>query len=55
MRKWICLVCDYVYDPEVGDETQDIPPDTPFRDLPDNWLCPGCGVEKEELEALREE
>jgi rubredoxin len=49
MQKWICVVCDYIYDPEVGDPTQDIPPGTPFEDLPEDWECPDCGVGKDEF------
>jgi rubredoxin len=52
MQKWICVVCDYIYDPEVGDPTQDIPPGTPFEDLPDDWQCPDCGVGKEDFEPV---
>jgi len=54
MEKWICQVCDYVYDPEEGDATQGIPPGTPFEDLPDDWECPDCGVGKEEFEPMAE-
>jgi rubredoxin len=52
MQKWICEVCDYVYDPEKGDPTQDIPPGTPFEDLPEDWVCPDCGVGKEDFEPV---
>jgi len=40
----------YIYDPEEGDETQGIVPGTPFEDLPDDWVCPDCGVGKELFE-----
>ena len=46
MNKYICCVCDYVYDPEVGDPEHDIPPGTRFEDLPDDWECPDCGMSK---------
>lgn len=49
MQKWICVVCDYIYDPEVGDPTQDVPPGTAFEDLPEDWECPDCGVGKDEF------
>ncbi len=42
MRKWICTVCQYVYDPALGDPEHGIPPGTAFEDLPDDWLCPKC-------------
>jgi rubredoxin len=50
MERYVCTVCGYVYDPEVGDETQDIEPGTPFEDLPDDWVCPECGAPKEMFE-----
>ena len=46
MNKWQCLACPYIYDPAVGDATQGIPAGTAFEDLPDDWLCPECGVPK---------
>jgi rubredoxin len=52
MTKYICTVCDYVYDPEVGDPDNGIEPGTAFEDLPDDWVCPECGVEKDEFEVL---
>lgn len=48
-QKYKCLVCGHIYDPAEGDPTKNIPPGTAFEDLPDNWLCPICGVGKEEF------
>jgi len=42
----------YTYDPEEGDYERNIPPGTPFEDLPDDWCCPECGAEKEFFEEL---
>lgn len=39
-----CMVCGYTYDPKQGDPTQRIPPGTPFKDLPEDWVCPHCHV-----------
>ncbi|HAP32622.1 MAG TPA: rubredoxin [Firmicutes bacterium] len=50
MSKYVCELCDYVYDPAVGDPDNNIPPGTPFADLPDDWLCPVCGAEKSEFQ-----
>ena len=50
MDKYICTVCDYVYDPELGDPENGIEPGTSFEDLPEDWVCPLCGVGKEEFE-----
>lgn len=44
--RMVCTICGYVYDPEVGDEAQGIPPGTPFEDLPDDWECPVCAAAK---------
>jgi rubredoxin len=42
----------YTYNPEEGDYERNIPPGTPFEDLPDDWCCPECGAEKEFFEEL---
>ena len=44
MKKYRCTVCDYIYDPAVGDPDSGIAPGTAFEDLPDDWSCPLCGV-----------
>ena len=40
--KWICSICGYIYDPEVGDPDRGFPPGTKFEDLPADWKCPRC-------------
>ncbi len=52
MEKWECTVCGYIYNPEEGDPDGDIEPDTPFKKLPDDWVCPECGAEKDKFELL---
>ena len=47
MEKYVCDVCGYVYDPEVGDPDNGIEPGTAFADLPEEWVCPLCGVGKD--------
>ncbi|MBW2466010.1 MAG: rubredoxin [Deltaproteobacteria bacterium] len=46
MDKYECP-CGYIYDPEEGDYENGVEPGTPFEDLPDDWVCPQCGAEKE--------
>lgn len=46
MDKYVCTVCGYVYDPEVGDPDSGIAPGTSFEDIPEDWVCPLCGVDK---------
>jgi len=52
MAKWQCSVCGYIYDPQKGDVMGEITPDTPFEDLPDEWVCPACGANKEAFEVM---
>ncbi|HBN86296.1 MAG TPA: rubredoxin [Clostridiales bacterium] len=54
MKKYVCTVCGYVYDPKIGDPDQDIEPGTAFEDLPDDWVCPECGVDKSMFEEEEE-
>lgn len=54
MAKWECMVCGYIYDPEIGDPDNGVDAGTPFEDLPDDWVCPECGAEKEEFEMVEE-
>jgi len=50
--KYKCTVCGYVYDPELGDPDGGIAPGTPFEKIPDDWVCPVCGVAKSEFEKV---
>ncbi len=49
MSRYKCSVCGYIYDPELGDPESNIPPGTPFENLPADWSCPVCGAAKEEF------
>ncbi len=53
MARYECP-CGYVYDPAEGDAERNIPIGTPFEDLPDDWVCPLCGAEKEYFERLED-
>lgn len=46
MAKYQCP-CGYVYDPAKGDADNGVAPGTAFSDLPADWRCPLCGVEKD--------
>ena len=50
MEIFVCQVCNYEYDPNVGDPDNNIPPGTQFEDLPHDWICPICGAEKDAFE-----
>ena len=47
-----CKVCGHIYDEAQGDPDNGIPAGTPFEDLPDDWRCPICQVEKEYYEKI---
>ena len=46
--KYVCP-CGYVYDPELGDPDNGIAPGTAWEDIPDDWVCPVCGLDKSAL------
>lgn len=50
MKKYRCLVCDWIYDPATGDPEGGIAPGTAFEDIPNDWVCPVCGVGKDDFE-----
>lgn len=50
MKKYVCTVCGYVYDPEAGDPDSGVAPGTSFEEIPDDWACPVCGVGKDMFE-----
>ena len=49
MKKYVCNLCGYVYDPAEGDPDSDVASGTAFEDLPDDWVCPVCGASKEDF------
>ena len=53
-RKYICIVCGWIYDEAEGCEEDGLAPGTKFEDIPDDWECPDCGVTKEDFELLEE-
>ncbi len=50
MEKFVCP-CGYVYDPELGDPDSGIAPGTPWEEVPEDWVCPICGLGKDAFEA----
>ena len=47
--KYVCLLCGYVYDEDLGDESLGIAPGTKFEDLPADFTCPLCGADKDQF------
>jgi rubredoxin len=54
MEKYRCLICGYIYDPDVGDPDNGIDAGAAFEDLPDSWVCPECGAGKDEFEVVED-
>ena len=49
MKKWRCLVCDFVYDESKGLPEEGIAPGTRWEDIPGSWTCPECGASKDDF------
>jgi rubredoxin len=54
VKKYVCDVCAWVYDPEKGDPGANIAPGTPFEELVDGWVCPICGAARDEFSVMEE-
>ncbi len=52
-RKYMCLICGYVYDEAAGVPDEGITPGTKWEDVPMNWTCPECGARKEDFEMVQ--
>ena len=50
MNTWMCLICGFIYDEEIGSPDEGIAPGTAWADVPDSWTCPDCGARKDDFE-----
>ena len=50
MKKYVCTVCGYIYDEAAGDADNGVEPGTKWEDVPEDWVCPVCGVGKDQFE-----
>jgi rubredoxin len=50
MKKYVCLACGYIYDPELGDPDNGVNAGTSWESVPEDWVCPLCGVGKDQFE-----
>lgn len=51
-KKWLCIICGFIYDEAIGWPHDGIKPGTRWDDVPDDWLCPDCLVGKEDFEMI---
>jgi rubredoxin len=54
MQKYLCTACGYIYDPAVGDPDNGVSNGTSFEAVPSDWVCPLCGVPKEDFDPINE-
>ena len=51
-KKWMCVVCGWIYDEELGDPDSGLPPGMRWDEVPESWVCPDCGAGKEDFEMV---
>lgn len=51
-KKYICVICGFIYSEAEGWPEDGIEPGTRWDDVPENWFCPDCGAAKEDFEML---
>ena len=52
IKKWECLVCGFIYDEAAGMPEDGVAPGTRWKDIPETWECPECGVTKSDFEMI---
>ena len=52
VKKYMCLICGFIYDEAEGRPDEGIPPGTKWADIPLSWRCPDCGSGKEDFEMV---
>lgn len=51
-KRYICLLCGFIYDEAKGWPEDNIPEGVRWEDVPADWLCPDCGAMKEDFEMI---
>ena len=51
-KKYLCVVCNHIYDEAQGDPDTGIKPGTRWADVPSDWACPDCGATKSDFEEI---
>ena len=51
-KKYVCVVCGYIYDEAQGAPEDGIPAGTRWKDVPEDWMCPDCGASKDDFEIM---
>ena len=53
-KRYLCVVCGYIYEEEAGDPDSNLAPGTRWEDIPEDWTCPDCGASKDDFELISE-
>ena len=51
-KKYVCVVCGYIYDEEMGEPEAGLQPGTRWENIPEDWSCPDCGASKSDFELM---
>ncbi len=51
-KKYMCVVCGWIYDEELGAPREDLAPGTRWADVPQDWVCPDCGAGRDDFEMI---
>ena len=52
LKKYMCVVCGWIYDEQAGAPQHDLAPGTRWEDVPLDWVCPDCGAGKEDFDMI---
>lgn len=52
MKKWRCVICDWIYDEELGAPDEGLAAGTAWADVDDDWVCPDCGATKDQFDMV---
>ncbi|MCX2981052.1 rubredoxin [Halieaceae bacterium IMCC14734] len=53
-KKYECVICGFIYDEAAGLPDDGIPPGTLWKDVPEDWECPDCGISKFDFDVLED-
>ncbi len=51
-NRYLCVVCGFIYDEELGDPDSNLQAGTRWADIPEDWVCPDCGASKDDFELI---
>ena len=51
-KKYLCLICGFIYNEAEGWPDDNIPPGTYWETIPEDWFCPDCGAMKSDFEMI---